>query len=159
MENALLILIGIIAIGFIWLLWLRQVLLYHFRDVNNHLKLLQWDLWKRRDMVPYLLESFRNEESLKVQWQSLLEGRKHFHGITTLDDEWAYEKELLDFIRYAKVKNLNFLEAKKDIEDLSEIIQNERKEFDAAKEKFFKLRSNFPYFIASGMFGFQKIEL
>lgn len=109
-------------------------------------------------MVPYLLESFRSEDIHKETWQKLLAGRKHFHGITILADEWEYEKNLLQFISNANIKNINFLEAKKEIEAVSEIIRKENEEFIVAKNRFNELRLRFPYSFASGIFGFQKLE-
>ncbi len=158
MENAILILIGIVATGFIWLLWLRQNLLHQFRDVSNHMELLRWDLWRRRDMVPYLLESFRSDDMQNETWQRLLGGRKHFHGLTTLADEWEYGSGLLKFLEDADIKNLNFLEAKKDIETVTEIIKKEKEELELVRTRFNELRIRFPYSLASGIFGFQNLE-
>ena len=159
MENTFLIVIGIAVLLFIWLLWLRQNLLIDFREAMHQEKLLKRDLEKRRDTVPFLLESLRGEESLKNDWHRILTERQVFQDKFTNEDEWAFEKSLLEFITKPQNKSVHFLEAKKDIEDLSVLVEKEKLHLQEVVNRFNQRRKQFPYSVASAIFAFRKMNL
>lgn len=153
MENAVLTIIAILTIAFIWLMWLRYSLVSILERLDQKQTILKHDLAQRRDTVPYLLESIRAEEGPDEGWQKILEDRKVFHSEPDMDKEWEFEKELLHFVRDKKLKNINFLEAKKDILDLTALIEKEKQEMDGVMAQFKERKMQFPYSLASAIFG------
>ena len=148
MENIFLILIAIVAILFVWLIWARQRLTHHLRSFQRRERLLRRDFGKRRDMVPYLLESFRSKHEITPQWVDLLERRKAFHvsGTIAMNKELEFENILLAFIQSYDIPDVNYLEAEKNITEMTDIIQASKvewqQEYDAS--------------VASVMFGLRK---
>ncbi len=159
MENSILVVIGILVLGFAWLIWARQHVLMLFWEARRARQTMQADLDKRRDTVPFLLESFRHEESLANDWRILKEERARFHTQQSLELEFAFEAMLLNFLKRTSLKNLQFLEAKKDIEDLTDLIERQKAQYESAKVQFEALKKQFPYSVASAMFGLRGLTL
>lgn len=161
MENLFLILIAIVLLGFIWLMWLRQSLLHRLRDMAQGEAILRRDLAKRRDMVPYLLEGYKQAQDQDQAWRDLLSARQEFHaeGPSIMEAEWQFEATLQSFLQQASLKNLTFLEAKKDIEEITALIHQEKDRFEAARTAFATQAKQFPYSLASAIFGFRNMPL
>lgn len=155
MQELFLILIAAISVVFLWILWARQGLVHHLRSFQRRDLLLRRDLQKRRDMVPYLLESFRAKREVTPEWTALLEQRKAFHapGLSSMNAELAYESELEAFIMSHDLTDVNYLEAERNINKLGETIERAKQAWQAEYDAFVKLRKRFPYSVASAMFG------
>lgn len=155
MENLFLILIAIVAVLFIWLIWSRQSLVHHLRSFQRRDELLRRDFQKRRDMVPYLLETFRARHDITPQWLDLLERRKVFHqpGRRSMKAEAEFEQVLNAFIVAYDIRDINYLEAEKNITALNEIIERAKQEWKAEHDAFLNLKKRFPYSVASAIFG------
>ena len=152
MANFILLIIAIAVILFTWLIWLRFVLLQLLQKANHHLEILKKDISLRRDTVPYLLESQRKIEEPNETWHKILNARKEFHQPQAIEKEWEFEKELLHFIRNSHIKSLNYLEAKKDIIDLTDLIEKEKLALEAANHDFKEKSKNFPYSLVAKVF-------
>lgn len=155
MENLILILIAVVLLFFVWLLWARQRLLHHLRSFQRRDALLRRDFQKRRDMVPYLLESFRARHEIPPEWTTLLEKRKQFHKLEepSFREELDFEQLLHDFISRYDVKDLSYLEAEKNIKDLTTVIERAQIEWKQEHDRFLNLKKRFPYSVASAIFG------
>ncbi len=154
MENFLLLLIAILLLLFIWLMWARQILISHLRSFQRRDELLRRDYQKRRDMVPYLLESFRSNAEVGTKWHELLEARKRFHTeeALSLKEEESFEEKLNTFIQENDIYDINYLEAEKNILKMNETIDLARKEWKAEYDYFLSLKNSFPYSLASVIF-------
>lgn len=158
-ANFIAIIIALVILFFIGLLWLRQNLVYKIRNANAHREILIKKLNKRRDTVPYLLESFRQNNEPTEGWYHLLTERAAFHSAHVMDKEWEFERTLLQFLHNNPIKSVNFLEAKKDIRDLGELIEKEKRVFQEAANVYNEQRKKFPFSLASGIFALQKLSL
>lgn len=153
MENIFLFIIAIVVIIFIWMLWLRHSITRDFLLAENIKNLLIEKLNKRRDSIPYLLESYKLEREPDDLWRKILAERSAFHEENNLEKEWELEKTMESFFNSAVgMKNLNFLEAKKDILDLGELIGEIKEEFYSKLEKYNQKRKHFPYSIVNEIF-------
>lgn len=159
MSKLILLIIGLFVLGFIWLLWARYRLLLQLQEVQASYNLVLADMAQRRDIVPYLLESTRHEEVLNTAWHTLLSERAVFHAPSTWAQEEAFEQKIKTFFQIAHLKTLPFLEAKKDIEDLSQRIEKQKIKLLSERELFQSLKKKFPYSLASGIFGLRNIQL
>jgi len=154
-SNIFLIILTVVAILFIWLLWLRNNLILVLRKVEENRQILQHELDRRKDMVPFLLESYRLSDSPSDLWNKVLQERQYFHKETTMEKELEFEKLLQTFINESEnIKNLSFMESKKDISDSTKLIENEKTKLHAAQEAYNEKRKSFPYSWVSGIFGF-----
>lgn len=159
MSNLFLLLITLIVLGFIWMMWLRQSLIHSLAQASQRRQILQKDLSKRRDHVPYLLESFRKENEVTAEWNGILKARAFFHENQSLAKEWEFEKQLFEFMNQAPARNVDFLEAKKDIQDMSTVVEKEKLSLEEAVNAFNEKRNHFPYKIAAKLFGFQPLSM
>jgi hypothetical protein len=159
LPNLILVAIALFILVFIGLMWLRQALLYSLANMERRRQTLQKDLKKRRDQVPLLLEAFKLEAEPNEAWQNFLQARTELHGVSDLHKEWVFEGKMLNFIHLHKLTGVTFLEAKKDIDDSTGRIEAEKSDWEKSVESYEALRKSFPYKIASGIFGFQKIDL
>lgn len=157
MENIFLIIIGAFAILFIALLWLRQNLLTELHEAKSREAVLQADFQKRRDTVPYLLESIRAVAEPDDTWRKLAADRAQFMTAQNYQKELEFEQILERYLSTLDFRTLNFLEAKKDIEDLSTLIETQKQDRKAAMDRFNERRKQFPYSVASMVFGFRAL--
>jgi hypothetical protein len=155
------ILLAAFSLLFLWALWLRHQLNQKLRRLENKEKLLRQDLSKRRDIVPYLLESARMHNETDDSWFKLMESRKQFHkvGQSKLTDEWKFEEKLRQFLSEQQVKNVSYLEAKKDISLLSDRIETTKGQWTLALNSYNQVRNQFPYSLASAIFGYPEIHI
>lgn len=158
MENIILIVIAALTLIFIWLIWLRHSLVYVLNQAERQRAILQTDLSKRRDIVPYLLESCRGEVDPGM-WQKLLTARAEFHKDTEFAAEWEFEKQLMHFIQETKVTSVSYLEAKKDIVEMATLIEKGKQGLTNAVDEFNAKRKQFPYSLASAIFGLGAIKV
>lgn len=159
MENLILLAIAAVIFLFLWLFWVRQKLIHHYLAAENFKELVLKDAAHRRDTIPYLLEGFRGSEEYEEQWKQILKWRSEMIGNTNLKDEWAFAGNLLKTLEPMHLPKVQFLDAKKDIEDLTDIINLKRSEFEGARNEFEKLQKRFPYTLASAMFGLRKLKV
>lgn len=152
-ENIFLSLAGLCFIAFLWLLWLRAAISRNLRSVAELQSLLDKDYWKRRDTIPYLLESYKAEKEPNDLWPKLVEARARFSV-----DEKEIDELLRKFLdESANMKNINFREARKDISDLNAHIEKGRAEIKTSIEAYDARRKTFPYSLASAIFSFREI--
>lgn len=157
-ENAILIAIAILAILFTALLWLRQNLLTELHEAQSREAVLLKDFQKRRDTVPYLLESSRTEGGETTDaWRKLAEERAQFMTPQNLQKELEFEKVLHHYLSTVSHRTLNFLDAKKDIEELSKLIEQQKKDRQDALNRFNERRKQFPYSLSAAIFGFKAL--
>lgn len=156
-ENIFLLVIAAVVILFTALLWLRSGLLHELREAKESESILQRDFEKRRDTVPYLLESARTAESSDA-WRKLAQDRMVFQEAQPFSKELEFEKSIETYLSTASERSLNFLEAKKDIEDLSDLIEKQKTERMQAINRFNERRKQFPYSLASAIFGFPELK-
>lgn len=157
-ENLFLIIIAAAVLLFTGLLWLRGVLLHELRDAKEKEAILKKDFEKRRDTVPYLLESARTSSESTDTWRKLAEDRMQFQKAQPYEKELEFERSLHSYLSSANIRSVNFLEAKKNIEELSQLIEKQKQERQDALSRFNERRKQFPYSLASGIFGFREIR-
>lgn len=157
-ENSILIAIAVLAILFTALLWLRQNLLTELHEAQSREAVLLKDFQKRRDTVPYLLESTRAEGETTDAWRKLAEERAQFMTPQNLQKELEFERVLHQYLGTINHRTVNFLDAKKDIEELSKLIEQQKSDLARAKVKFNHLCEQFPYSAAKSLFGFKKLS-
>jgi hypothetical protein len=152
-ENLILILIAAAILGFIVLIWLRQSVAHELREVKTREALLKHDFEHRRDIVPYLLESARKEVGVTDAWTKLAEIRALFLSPQPQEKELEFEGTLLAFVQQTPCRSLHFLDAKKDIEDISTLIEKQKADRLEAISRYSERRKQFPYSLASAIFG------
>lgn len=157
-ENSILIAIAVLAILFTALLWLRQNLLTELHEAQSREAVLLKDFQKRRDTVPYLLESTRAEGETTDTWRKLAEERTQFMTPQNLQKELEFERVLHQYLGTINHRTVNFLDAKKDIEELSKLIEQQKKDRQVAMDRFNERRKLFPYSVASAIFGFRELR-
>lgn len=157
-ENSILLLIAAAFILFIGLLWLRQNLLHELREAQSREAVLLKDFEKRRDIVPYLLESARSATEPTDTWRKLAEDRGQFMTAQNTQKELEFEQTLQRYLESTNVRTLNFLEAKKNIEELSTLIEEQKRDRQTAMNRFNERRKQFPYSVASAIFGFRELR-
>ena len=157
-ENLILLLIAILTVLFMGLLWLRYSLLHSLAIARQHEQILQSDFDRRRDMVPYLLEGARELGDHSDTWRKLVEDRSTFHALSdqmNVQRELDFEVTLNSYLQSTALRGVHFLDAKKDIEELSAIIEKEKLSLRDAVQAFNEERKAFPYTLASAIFGFK----
>lgn len=159
LSNLVLVLIAVLVLGFIALLWLRQGLARELTFINELKDLLKKDLERRRNVVPMLLAGYQKEHGKNEAWTALLHARAELNNGASWSEEWDFEERLHRFIMNHKSTELAFLEARNDIQDLRELIEAEKRDLAKAKERLSARRKQFPYSLASAIFGYQKIPL
>lgn len=157
LGNLILLLLALTLLLFIALLWLRHSLLQLLREVDHHQMLLQKDFEKRRDTVPYLLESARQAEAPSDSWRKLVEDRAALHSEWSLEKELHFEDTLYRYLKETADYSLKFLDAKKEIEELEAIIEKEKQELKNTIALFNEQRKQFPYSSATALFGFREL--
>jgi|GEM_PF-1493499 len=155
LENSILLVIAVLTILFIALMWLRQNLLHELHEAQSREAVLQKDFEKRRDTVPYLLEGARQAGEPSDSWRKLAEDRAQFHKIQNYQKELEFEKILNNYLLTTDFRTVNFLDAKKDIEELSALIEKQKEDRLQAIARFNERRKQFPYSLASAIFGFR----
>lgn len=155
LENLILLLLALALLLFIALLWLRQSLLQALREVDQRQTLLQKDFEKRRDTVPYLLESV--PEAPSDSWRKLVEDRAALHSEWSLEKELRFEDTLHRYLKETADRSVNFLDAKKDIEELETLIEKEKQELKTAIALFNEQRKQFPYSSTAALFAFREL--
>ncbi|MEK9159910.1 MAG: LemA family protein [Patescibacteria group bacterium] len=156
-ENIILLIIAAASILFTGLLWLRQNLLHELREAQSREAILQRDFEKRRDTVPYLLESARTGSESTDTWRKLAEDRAEFMTPKNYQKELEFEQTLQRYLASTNVRSVNFLEAKKNIEAISTLIEEQKRDRQAAMNRFNERRKQFPYSVASAIFGFHAL--
>lgn len=157
-ENIFLLSIAAATLIFIGMMWLRQNLLHELREALSREQVLMKDLAKRRDAVPYLLESARQEAEPSDVWRRLVELRGQFLEAQPYSKELEFEVALKNYLAQNPFKGVNFLDARKDIEELSMLIDQQKKERTEAFVRFNERRKQFPYSFASAIFGFRELR-
>lgn len=150
-ENIIVILAFGLFLFFVWIFWLRHNLLNDFQSASEILSLLNRDLEKRRDTIPYLLESSKMSKAPGDLWNKLVRDRA--------SNADSLNESLQNFINEsADVKNLNFLEAKRDVLNLNEHIQKEKFDFSEAAKAFNYRKKTFPFTLVSAIFAVRDLE-
>lgn len=157
LSNIILLVILLTILLFIWLIWLRQSLLHQVRQIEHLEEILKKDCEIRRDKVPYLLESLRAISQQGDAWHSLVSSRAKVNTVDDFETENEFEKTLMEFLDRTNFKDVNVLEAKKEIMDSTEIIRQVRSEILLKADAFNALKKEFPYSVASNIFGFKEI--
>lgn len=153
MENLLLILLGLLVLSFTWALWLRYQLMQRLNAWQNKQFELSSLLQKRRDTLPYLLEMYRQEKTPQANWQQLADERAKFHDPQPMTQEWELERHMLEFIKAEHVSTPNYLEAEKDILDLSKEINDKKEGVEVSHQAFMTLKAKAPYGVVAKVFG------
>ncbi len=153
LPNLLFLLLTLLVLYFIGMLWLRHSLFNQLREVEQHRLLMLKDMAKRRDTVPVLLEGWRDGQEPTDAWRQLVEKRALFHGPSSLEQELEFEHFLNAFLAQHSCKNVNFLDAKKDIQEHTRLIEQEKGALRASTEAYNAHRKQFPYSLASAIFG------
>ena len=157
-ENIILFVIASLSILFIALMWLRQSLLHELHEAQSRETVLQKDFEKRRDTVPYLLEGARQAGEPTDTWRRLAEDRAQFHKHQSYQKELEFEKTLHNYLQSANFRTVHFLDAKKDIEELSVLIEQQKQDRIVAMNRFNERCEQFPYSLAKIIFGFKKLS-
>lgn len=157
-ENIILLMIAFATLVFIGIIWLRQNLLHELREALSRQQVLMKDLAKRRDSIPYLLESAKKELEPSDAWRRLVELRTQFLEPQTYAKELEIEAALKQYLAENFFKSVNFLDARKDIEDLSQLIERQKQDRLDAFSRFNERRKEFPYSLASAIFGFRELR-
>lgn len=159
LHNLILFLIALATLAFIWMFWLRHILHTYERNYQNKRDILTHDFEKRRDKVPYLLESYRKIAQSDL-WRKIAEERAYFHTNSSWEKELEFEDTIYKFIgESGSPKSIHYLEAKKEILQISEAIENEKKTMKEIAELYNQKIKVFPYSLASAIFGFREIQI
>jgi hypothetical protein len=150
LGNLVLVIIGFFILGLAWLAVLRTHLLRELRQIEAVQEQIEADQRRRQDIVPYLLESFRNAEDKESIWQQILKARRQ--------NPKELEDLLVALFEQFHSKNVSFLEAKKEIMDLSLFIHRQKADERELIDAFNVLIKQFPYSLASAMFGFRELK-
>lgn len=152
MPKLILLLIGLLILAFIWLMWARVRLMHERTGIAQQKNILLKDFDKRRDMLPLLLEGFRTAKEATPEWSALLTARAQFRDEPHFEKEADFEAQIVQFMSQNAVRDIHFLEAKKDILELGKLIQKEREILNHKEELYLALRSQFPYSVAAKIF-------
>lgn len=158
LANLVLLLITLLVLYFVGLLWLRQNLLSELRELQHRQDVLMKDFEKRRDQVPVLLESIREQQEPSDAWRKLVADRAATQNLHTLEAEENFNRQLDDFIAGTSLRSVNFLQAKQDLEATAQLIEKQKSEIHTASAAYNAKRKQFPYTLASGIFGFREIS-
>lgn len=158
-QNFILLIIAFVLLALITLLWLRQSLLHILHEVAQQQRLLQKDLDKRRDTLPYLLESARQAESPSDKWRKLVEDRGFFHSQNSLSKEWEFQGTLNAYLHENPLKSVPFLDAKKDIQELSTLVEQEKNKLTVYIERYNQRRIESPFSLAAALFDLKELPL
>ncbi len=159
LHNSILFLIALLSLFFIWMFWVRHILHTFERSYLNKRDILLHDFEKRRDKVPYLLESYRKIAQSDL-WRKIAEERAWFHTNSSWQKELEFEDTIYKFIgESSSLKSLHYLAAKKEILQISEAIENEKKLMKEIADTFNQKIKVFPYSFASAIFGFREIQI
>ncbi|QQR54665.1 hypothetical protein IPG41_05755 [Candidatus Peregrinibacteria bacterium] len=158
MPNFILFFAGLFVLAFIALLWLRQTLMHHLDQLKHHQDILKKDLEKVRDLTPFLLEGAREGEGVTDAWNFLVQKRAAFLNPSSLAQDFEFEKDVQHFIANSTLKNVMYLEAKKDLTELFKLIQEQKEKMSVLIQKFNHIRKQFPYSLASGIFGIREVN-
>jgi len=157
-ENIFLLILALAILAFIGLLWLRHNLVTELHEARAREAVLNVDFQKRRDTVPYLLESIREGGESTDAWRHLVKARAVFEKSATLQQELEFEKILHTYLSSTTLRTQNFLEAKKDLEDLSVLIEQQKRDRQEAISRFNERCEQVPYSLARMIFGFNKLS-
>lgn len=157
LANFILLAIALLVLYFVGLLWLRHNLLDDLHELQRREGVLMKDFEKSRDQVPLLLESLRTQQDTSDTWRKIVADRANFHTQTSLVAEENFQKELMDFLSQSSIRSVDFLEAKKSIEEVTALIAAQKKEIESASKAFNEKRRQFPYTLAAGIFGFKEL--
>lgn len=158
LPNLIVIIGGIVVLAFIAALWLRQNLIHDLNVLSQNENLLRKDLEKRRDFVPFLLEGAREGSELKDEWQALARKRTSFMQVSTLAQELEFEKSLQIYLDSNNIKTVVYLEAKKDIQEMSKLIEEQKEKIRNLSQNFNAKRKEFPYSLVSGIFAIREVN-
>lgn len=158
-QNFILLIIALVLLALIALLWLRQSLLHILHEISQQQRLLQKDLDKRRDILPYLLESARQAEPPSDKWRKLVEDHSFFHSQNALSKEWEFQETLNTYLHETPLKSVAFLDAKKDIQGLSALVEQEKKKLTRGIEHYNQRRKEFPFSLAAALFDLKELSL
>lgn len=159
LANLIFLIAVLFSLAFLGVLWLRQSLFQILNHLTQHEAILRTDMRKRRDMVPLVLEGLRDQAELSDSWMKLVRDRAVFHAPSSLAQEWEFEKNLKDFLASTNSRSLHFLEGKKDIEELSLLIEKEKATLHSYAVEYNEQRKRFPYSLASAIFGLRDIAV
>jgi hypothetical protein len=164
MTNLFLLAIGIFTLAFIWLIWLRQNLIHALSKIEQIENVLRADFEKRNSKTPYFLESCRHKFSADRRWLLILRYRAELNQPNSSGPSWTFAKELdfekalLHFAKDTKLPNIQFLEAKKEIMEMTHIIERKKNELNLAATAYNDRKKTFPYSLASAIFGLRTIS-
>ncbi len=165
MSIFIVILILLLILGFAFLLVLRQQLLGRIFEMQEALLVLKADLENRRDAIPFLLESFRGAEQDEVEelWHQILRWRNDLNQLAQEDlfsafkREWAFSVFLIENLDHIPKengqKNMNLEQAREHVLKLTDCISESRARFDSSRSAILSLEKQFPYRVASAIFG------
>lgn len=156
-ANLILILIGLFLLYAAFMFWLRQNLVHMLTGLKHNEDVLRKDFEKQRDMVPILLEGLREGQEPTDAWRALVQKRMEFRAPSTLQAEMDFARTLEEFLKSNSSKALNFLDAKKDIEDLSRLIEEQKNKLKVGTATYNQKRKQFPYSLASAIFGLREV--
>ena len=157
LANLIVVLAGLATLAFVALLWLRQTLTNSLEHLRQNELLLLKDFEKRRDVVPLLLEGAREAAAPTDTWFLLAQKRSTFTRPATLQQELEFEVLLNEYLAKSPFKTVRFLEAKKDIETLSRLAEEQKQKLRTWSAAFNQKRKEFPYSLASGIFGIREV--
>ena len=159
LANFIFLIAVLFSLAFLGVLWLRQSLFQILSHLTEHEAILRTDMRKRRDIVPFVLEGLREQGEVSDSWRKLVQDRAVFHAPSTLAQEWEFEKNLKEFLAQTDSRSLHFLEGKKDIEELSKLIDKEKLTLHGYALEYNEQRKRFPYSLASAIFGLRDVAV
>ena len=159
LANLIFLIAVLFSLAFVGVLWLRQSLYQILGHLTQHEAILRADMRKRRDIVPLILEGLREQGEATDAWRKLVQDRAVFHSPATLTQEWEFEKNLKEFLAQTDSRSLHFLEGKKDIEELSSLIDKEKMTLHGFALEYNEQRKRFPYSLASAIFGLRDVAV
>ena len=157
LPNLIILFAGLFILYGVAMLWLRQSLMSSLGSLRQNELILDKDLEKRRDLVPFLLEGAREGAQITDSWQMLLQKRAKFTEPKSFAEELEFEKILQDYLLQNACKSLMYLEAKRDIQGVSKRVEAQKETLNALTQSFNEKRKKFPYSLASAIFGVHEV--
>lgn len=157
LPNLIIFLAGLFTLYFIAMLWLRQNLVSELGALHQNELILRTDLEKRRNLVPFLLEGVRESAPITDAWQMLARERSTFVQMKSLNEEFEFAQHLQTFLDQTPCKTVTFLEAKKDIVEVGTLVEDQKIKLRNLALDFNAKRKQFPYSLASAIFGVREV--
>lgn len=158
-PNLIILFAGLFILYGVAMLWLRQNLMNDLEALHQNELILKKDLERRRDLVPFLLEGAREGRELSDSWLLIARKRAAFTQPQPFAAEVEFERFLQDYLAQNTAKTVMYLEAKKDIQEMSDLVEAQKEKLKTLAQDFNDKRKQFPYSLTSAIFAIRDVRV